>query len=74
MPLKVLEFRLVPVSAKKNAKVLITGFCGPNAFKTLNAAGIKVANDASGSIKDVIQAFKDGQFTYADNANTDGHW
>lgn len=60
--------------SEKEAKVLLTGFCGPNAFTTLEAAGTKVVNDAKGSIKDAIQAFKDGKFTYADNANVDGHW
>jgi predicted Fe-Mo cluster-binding NifX family protein len=60
--------------SEKNAEVLLTGFCGPNAFKTLEAAGVKVANDAKGSIKDVIQAFRDGKFTYAEDANVDGHW
>lgn len=32
----------------KSAEVLLTGFCGHNAFKTLEAAGVKVANDFSG--------------------------
>ncbi|MFH1153924.1 MAG: NifB/NifX family molybdenum-iron cluster-binding protein [Pseudomonadota bacterium] len=58
----------------KNVKVLVTGFCGPNAFKTLEAAGIKVANDASGPVRQVIQAFKDGKLRYSDNANAEGHW
>ncbi len=58
----------------KNAEVLLTGFCGPNAFKTLDAAGIKVGNDAKGTVKDTIQAFKHQEFTYADAANVDGHW
>jgi predicted Fe-Mo cluster-binding NifX family protein len=60
--------------SEKNAEVLLTGFCGPNAFKTLEAAGIKVANDAAGTIREVIQAFREGKFTYADAANVDGHW
>lgn len=60
--------------SEKKAEVLLTGFCGPNAFKTLDAAGIKVANDAKGSIKDAIQAFTGGRFKYADDANVEGHW
>lgn len=58
----------------KDAKALLTGFCGPNAFKTLEAAGVKVVNDQSGRIIDVIQKFKQGDVIYADGANKDGHW
>ncbi|WP_022664870.1 NifB/NifX family molybdenum-iron cluster-binding protein [Desulfospira joergensenii] len=60
--------------SEKGAKVLLTGFCGPNAFKTLDAAGIKVANDADGTVSGVIEQFNKGKFTYADGANVDGHW
>jgi predicted Fe-Mo cluster-binding NifX family protein len=58
----------------KGAQALITGFCGPNAFKTLNSAGVKVANDASGSIRDTIEDYKAGKFTFAEDANVEGHW
>ena len=58
----------------KDAKVLLTGFCGPNAFTTLDAAGIKVANDASGTVREVVDQFNAGKFQYADAANVDGHW
>ncbi|MFH2045582.1 MAG: NifB/NifX family molybdenum-iron cluster-binding protein [Pseudomonadota bacterium] len=60
--------------SQKGAKVLLTGFCGPNAFKTLQAAKIGVANDASGSVKDAVKAYIDGKLPLADNPNTDGHW
>ncbi len=58
----------------KGAEVLLTGFCGPNAFKTLEAAKIKVANDVSGTIREAVQFFNDGNAVFADAANTDGHW
>ena len=60
--------------ADKGAQVLLTGFCGPNAFKTLDAAGVKVVNDAQGSVRDAIDSFKAGKLEFADAANTDGHW
>lgn len=56
------------------AEVLMTGFCGPNAFKSLDAAGIKVINDRKNRIIDAVQAFKNGNFEYAKGANKDGHW
>ncbi len=58
----------------RGAEVLLTGFCGPNAFKTLAAANIKVANDVNGSVRDAINAFVDGKIAYADGANVEGHW
>ncbi len=58
----------------KGAEVLLTGFCGPNAFKTLKAAGVKVANDAGGTVREAVKAFNDGKLPFSDNANVEGHW
>ncbi|MEH0019783.1 MAG: NifB/NifX family molybdenum-iron cluster-binding protein [Desulfobacter sp.] len=58
----------------KGARVLLTGFCGPNAFKALSAADVKVANDAQGIIRDAIRDFDAGKFEFAAEANTQGHW
>lgn len=58
----------------KEAEVLMTGFCGPNAFKTLEAAGVKVVSDQAGRVIDAVQAFKQGDAVFAESANKDGHW
>ena len=58
----------------KGAQVLLTGFCGPNAFKTLEAAGVKVINDVSGTVQDAVDRFKTGAYDYSSAPNTDGHW
>jgi predicted Fe-Mo cluster-binding NifX family protein len=60
--------------SKKGAEVLVTGFCGPNAFKAMSAAKIGVANNASGTVRDVVQAYLDGKLPLADSADVEGQW
>jgi len=62
------------VVAKHRAQVLLTGNCGPKAFKTLEAAGIKVVVGVSGRIEDAIQAYLQGELRPAAAANVEGHW
>ena len=58
----------------KGAEVLLTGFCGPNAFKAFEAAKIKVANDVSGTVRDAMKAFNEGRYVFSDKANVEGQW
>ena len=60
--------------SKKGVAVLMTGYCGPNAYKTLQAAGVRVVNDVSGMVKDAVEALIAGNVEYADNANAEAHW
>ncbi|MBW1735640.1 MAG: NifB/NifX family molybdenum-iron cluster-binding protein [Deltaproteobacteria bacterium] len=60
--------------SEKGAEVLLTGFCGPNAFKALNAAKVGVANDAKGSVREAVQAYLDGKLPLSDRANVEGQW
>jgi len=57
-----------------NAEVLITGNCGPKAFKILDKAGIKIIIGATGRIVDAVQQFKNDELKTTDSANVDGHW
>lgn len=56
------------------AKVLLTGFCGPNAYKALQAGKVAVSNDASGTVREAVKLYLDGKLPHADGANVDGHW
>jgi predicted Fe-Mo cluster-binding NifX family protein len=58
----------------KGAKVLMTGYCGPKAFATLDAAGVKVVDSITGKVRDAIKTFKEGKVTYAAAANKEAHW
>jgi len=60
--------------SSKGVEILLTGFCGPNAFKAMNAARIGVANDAKGTVREAVQAYLDGKMPLADEANVEGHW
>ena len=55
------------------AKVLLTGHCGPKAFDTLDAVGIKVVNDVMGTIRNVVKEFDYDKAVFADKANTEAH-
>jgi len=47
--------------AETGAKAVITGNCGPNAYKALSAAGIEVAVGASGSVRQAVETYRQGR-------------
>jgi predicted Fe-Mo cluster-binding NifX family protein len=59
---------------EKGASVLITGYCGPNAFKALKAGNVGVADNAEGTVKEAVEAFLAGKLPLADAPNVDGQW
>lgn len=53
--------------ASKKVKAVVTGNVGPNAFQTLQAAGVEVFTGASGTVKETIEKYKKGKFKAASN-------
>ncbi|MGW8188571.1 MAG: NifB/NifX family molybdenum-iron cluster-binding protein, partial [Desulfobacterales bacterium] len=53
---------------------LITGNCGPKAFKVLEAAGIKVYVGVAGCVRDIVDQFKKGDLSESSEPNVGGHW
>jgi predicted Fe-Mo cluster-binding NifX family protein len=53
---------------------ILTGNCGPKAFKVLGTAGVNVILGVSGTVREAIQAFVAGEYEPAQAANVEGHW
>jgi len=49
--------------SNKGVEAVITGQVGPNAFTTLQAAGIKILTGASGTVEEVVEKYKKGQLS-----------
>lgn len=61
------------IMADKGVETVLTGSCGPNAFQTLQAAGIKVITGVSGTVQEAIDKFKSGELKAISQANAAAH-
>ncbi len=60
--------------AEHDVKVVLTGNCGPNAFQSLNAAGIEVIVGISGKVRDVVEQLKSGSLSSIQAPNAVTHF
>ena len=60
--------------AEKGVQYVLTGNCGPNAYRTLSAAGIGVVVGCSGSVRQAVEKFKSGAYAVADQPSVGGHF
>ncbi len=60
--------------ARTGAKAVVTGNCGPKAFRVLEAAGIKVYNASAATIEEALVMYREGRLAEAAAANVEGHW
>lgn len=56
------------------ARAVLTGNCGPNAHRTLAAAGIKIYTGLSGTVAEAAEQFKSGKLTETDGPNVQSHF
>lgn len=56
-------------------EAVITGNCGPKAFKVLNSAGAKIYTVSSDlTIAKAVEKFNNSELEESKDANVEGHW
>jgi predicted Fe-Mo cluster-binding NifX family protein len=60
--------------ANQEVDALLTGHCGPKAFRVLQAAGIKVYNTDAKTVQEALDLFRQNKLKEASGADVDGHW
>ncbi len=60
--------------AERDVKCVLTGNCGPNAFSTLQAAGIQVITGVGGVVRDAVEHYKAHSLSASDAANVGSHF
>lgn len=56
------------------ADVVITGHCGPKAFRVLSGGGVRVYLGANGNAGDVLDSLLAGELQQASSPDVEGHW
>ncbi len=53
---------------------LVTGHCGPKAYRVLEAAGVTVYNCDLSTVEEALAAMRSGSLIPASGADVEGHW
>lgn len=59
---------------EQDVEVILTGNVGPNAFRVLQAAGVKVYRVADGTVRETVEAFRSGELMPLSEATNSGHF
>ncbi len=60
--------------ARSGANSLVTGHCGPKAFRVLAAAGIKIFTSDAPTVAAALEQYRAGKLAEAKAADVEGHW
>ncbi|MCL6610702.1 MAG: NifB/NifX family molybdenum-iron cluster-binding protein [Peptococcaceae bacterium] len=61
-------------ASRLGVEAVITGHCGPKAFRVLKAAGIKLYSGVDGTVAESLEKLKKGMLKEAGGADVEGHW
>ena len=60
--------------ARLGAQTLVTGHCGPKAFRVLISADIKIFNTSAGTVKEALELYMAVKLAESTSADVEGHW
>ena len=60
--------------ARCGVESVVTGHCGPKAFRVLKAAGIRVYTSDAATVKQALEQLLAGKLEEAQEADVEGHW
>ncbi len=60
--------------AETGVSAVLTGHCGPKAFRVLSEAGIKVFNTNAKTAGEALSLYMEGKLSAAESADVEGHW
>jgi len=60
--------------ARLGVQCVITGHCGPKAFRVLSAAGIRIFTSDAATVDEALAKFRSGQLVEARSADVEGRW
>lgn len=60
--------------ANKGVRCLVTGHCGPKAFRVLTEAGIKIYNTDVPTVAAALEALNAGRLKPSNAPDVEGHW
>ncbi len=59
---------------RSGATELVTGHCGPKAFRVLSTAGVRIYTTGAATIAEALAAHREGTLQPAHEADVQGHW
>jgi predicted Fe-Mo cluster-binding NifX family protein len=59
---------------RSGARSVVSGHCGPKAFRVLSAAGVRMYTTDAPTVAQALEKFQAGLLTEANSADVDGHW
>ena len=58
----------------QGVQYVITGHCGPKAYRSLSAADVRVILGGTGTVREAIARFEAGELEVTEEADVEGHW